>query len=172
MNSFSDEVGALNLNGGTIAIGPTGTLTINGNITATGNSTITGGTLYIKEVTRTVNVAAGGTLTLDAAVTSIFNAGLNKTGRHADPGRVEHFYRPDHDQLGSFAVDGRLRPGTMTISSGAALTGSGSTGPLRCPAAATFNVIVNAGGSNMVSARAHQSEWRYAQCRAGHPAGR
>ena len=81
MNGFSDEVGGLTLNDGVIVIGTGGTLTINGDITATGNSAIVGGTLYIKEVSRTVDVV-GPTDRLDLVtnVTSIFNAGLIKTG--------------------------------------------------------------------------------------------
>ena len=153
MNSFSDEVGAINLNGGTLAIGPTGTLTINGDITTTGNSKITGGTLYIKEVTRTVSVAAGGTLTLDAAVTSIFNAGLIKTG----PGTLvlggsSTFTGPTTISSGTLQLKGGAVPGPLTIAPGAALAGSGSTGPLTLSSGSEFDVSVNAGGSNMVSA--------------------
>ena len=153
LNSFSDEVGALNLNGGTLAIGTTGTLTINGDITVTGNSKITGGTLYIKEVTRTVNVAAGSTLTLKAAVTSIFNAGLIKTGAGTlILGGPSTFTGPTTISTGTLQLKGGALPGPVTIESGAALAGSGSTGPLTLSSGSEFDVDVNAGGSNMVSA--------------------
>lgn len=79
MNNFGDAIGSLTLNGGTWNIGALGKLTLNGDITSTGTSSLTGGELYIKEVTRNVNVTSG-QLTLSAHVTSIFNAGLNKTG--------------------------------------------------------------------------------------------
>lgn len=79
MNGFGDAIGSLALNGGAWNIGALGTLTINGNISTTGTSSLTGGTLYIKEVTRNINVTSG-TFTLAATVTSIFNAHLTKTG--------------------------------------------------------------------------------------------
>jgi autotransporter-associated beta strand protein len=109
MNGFSDEVGALNLNDGVIVI-DAGTLTINGNITATGNSAIFGGTLYIKEVSRIVNVAAPtDRLDIFANVTSIFNAGLIKTGD------------------GTLALHGSGPAGPLNVTTGTTVVDVGST---------------------------------------------
>ncbi len=153
MNGFSDEVGALNLNGGRIAIGNSGTLTINGNITTAGISSIAGGTLYIKEVTRTVSVAAGGALTIDAAITSIDNAGLIKTGAGAlILGGINTFTGPTAIGAGTLQLTGGSLAGPVTIAAGSALTGSGGTGALTFTSGATFTANVGAGGSNLVSA--------------------
>ena len=153
LNGFSDEVGALNLNGGTIAIGTAGTLTINGDITTTGVSSITGGTLYIKEVTRTVSVAAGGILTINAAITSIFNAGILKTGSGTlILGGANSFTGAATISSGKLQLAGASLAGPVTIPSGGTLTGSGSTGPLTFATGAAFSVNVGAGGSNQVNA--------------------
>ena len=111
MGGFSDEVGSITLNGGTLS--NFNKLTINGNITSSGTSVLSGTNLYIKEVSRTVNVVSG-TLTLNAAVTSIFNAGLSKTG------------------AGTLILGGANSfNGTTTISTGTLqLAGGSLTGPV------------------------------------------
>jgi autotransporter-associated beta strand protein len=76
MGTFSDQVGGITINNGSIL--GSGTLTINGDITSDGVASIMT-KLYIKEVSRTVTVNSG-KLTLGGAVSSIFNAGLVKEG--------------------------------------------------------------------------------------------
>ena len=152
MNGFTDEVGALTLNGGTIAIGAGGTLTTNGNITASGNSSLTGGTLYIKEVSRTVSVASGGTLTLNAAITSIFGAGITKTGTGTLVlGGANTFTGATTVNSGRLLLTGGSLAGPLTISSGGTLTGSGATSSITFASGSAFSANIGAGGANLVS---------------------
>jgi autotransporter-associated beta strand protein len=154
LQGFSDEVGALNFNGGTLAIGA-GTLTINGDITATGTSSITGGTLSIKEVTRTINVAGGAQLTISAAITSIFGAGITKTGTGTLISSGTNTF------TGTMAVNAGvllLSTGSLTgpvnVAAGATLSGSGATGPVTFASnSATFSANIASNGGNQVNAK-------------------
>jgi autotransporter-associated beta strand protein len=133
MNDFSDEVGGLTLHDGVIVIGNgPGTLTINGDILATGNSAIYGGTLYIKEVSRTVNVpGALDRLDIFATVTSIFNAKLIKTGDGTLALHGPGFDGPVNVDAGTVVVDAGTTVASASVSGTGTLLVLGTvTGPV------------------------------------------
>ena len=154
MQGFSDEIGGLNFSGGTLAIGAGGTLTINGDIIATaGASSITGGTLYIKEVSRNVSVASGATLTVGSSITSIFGAGITKTGTGTLVlTGANTFTGATAVSAGTLKLAAGSLAGPVSVAAGATLTGSGATGALTFASSSAFTANIASSGGNQVNA--------------------
>jgi len=135
LNASNSYSGGTTLNGGTVLAGNSASFG-SGGISVASNAVIAAGAQGLS-ITNALNLSAGSTATIDSASNSMSISGaisgsgsLAKagTGTLSIPGNSPTFSGATAVNAGRLQVSGNLGTGTVTVGSGASLSGTGSVG--------------------------------------------